>query len=245
MAHRWPDTPAGRLLDRLEQHYGKPTPPRFAGPFEMILWEIVAYLVDDVRRGIAFSALQERVGFEPKQILASPKKLLCEITRMGGSIAAEERAERLWTAARLVVDEFGGDLGNVLRLAPQKSKKFLMQFPMIGEPGAEKVLLLSGVLPVLALDSNGVRVLVRMGIGEERKSYAATYKSIREATLAQLPEDCRLLATAHLLLRRHGQELCLRNGPVCGSCPVSSDCKYFQNRFPAAGGMTPLNRCAT
>ena len=51
-----------------------------------------------------------------------------------------------------------------------------MQFPMIGEPGAEKILLFSGVLAVLALDSNGVRVLVRLGVGEERKSYAATYK---------------------------------------------------------------------
>lgn len=29
----------------------------------------------------------------------------------------------------------------------------------------------------------------------------------------QLPEDCQLLTTAHLLLKQHGQEMCLRNGP--------------------------------
>ena len=105
-----------------------------------------------------------------------------------------------------------------------------MQFPMIGEPGAEKILLFSGVLAVLALDSNGVRVLVRLGVGEERKSYAATYKSVREITKEQPPEDCKLLTRAHLLLRRHGLELCLRNGPACHACPVNSECRYFQLR---------------
>jgi len=226
MALRWPDSPAGRLLRGLESHYGTPTPPRFGGPFEMILWEIVAYLADDVRRDNAFRALKEKVGFKPEQILAAPKRLLCEITRTGGPIAAEERAGRLRTAAQLVVDKFGGDLGSMLKLAPQKSKKVLMQFSMIGEPGAEKILLLSGVSAVLALESNGVRVLIRAGIGEERKSYAATYKSIREATLEQLPEDFQLLTAAHLLLRRHGKELCLRNGPACDSCPVRLECNY-------------------
>ena len=202
MALRWPDSPVGRLLRGLPRHYGTPAPPQFDGPFEMILWEIVAYLADDVRRGKAFTALQEKVGFQPEQILAAPKRLLSEITRAGGSIAADERADRLRNAAQLVVDGFGGDLGRVLKLAPQKSKKLLMQFPMIGEPGAE-ILLFSGVAAVLALQSNGVRVLIRFGIGEARKSYAATYKSIREATLEQLPEDGRLLTAAHLLLRRH------------------------------------------
>ena len=34
-----------------------------------------------------------------------------------------------------------------------------------GEPGAEKVLLFSGSAPVLALDSNALRVLLRLGFG--------------------------------------------------------------------------------
>src|ERR1039458_5911517 len=66
-----------------------------------------------------------------------------------------------------------------------------MQFPMIGEPGAEKILMFSGVLGVLALESNGLRALVRLGFGEDRKSYSATYKSVREVTLEELPADCK------------------------------------------------------
>ena len=225
-----PHSRLGLLLDKIERHYGAPASPKFEGPFEMILWEIVAYLADDIRRASAFDALRHKVGLTPQKILAAPKKRLHEITRLGGSIASEERAGHLQVAAQLTRDEFGGDLDSILKLPPPKAKKLLMRFPMIGEPGAEKILLFSGVLPVLALDSNGLRVLVRLGIGEDRKSYAATYKSVREVTIEEMPADCKWLTKAHILLRRHGQELCLRNGPVCHSCVVNSDCKFFNSR---------------
>lgn len=224
----WPDSRLGSILQMLEKHYGRVAPPKLSGPFEMVVWEIVAYLADDERRKLAFEALRDRVGLSLKQILAAPKRTLCEITRIGGSIAFEERAERLQTAAQLTMDQFRGDLGAVLDLPTPKAKEALMGFPMIGEPGAEKILMFSGKLAVLALESNGVRVLVRLGIGEDRKSYTATYKSIREATLGELPVGCDLLSKAHLLLRRHGQELCLRNGPVCQACPVRTDCRYVR-----------------
>ena len=123
---KWPNSRLGRLLGQIEKHYGIPPPPRAAGPFEMILWEIVAYLADDARRGTAFDALRKQVGLAPEKILAAPKKLLCEITRIGGSIAVEERAERLQTAAQLAMDEFGGDLDSLLKLPPQKAKKLLV-----------------------------------------------------------------------------------------------------------------------
>jgi endonuclease-3 len=187
----WPSTQLGTLLGKLYQHDGKPVTPRFDGPFEMVLWEIVAYLAEDSRRGRAFQMLRESVGLTPEKILAAPVALLTGITQTGGPIASDERAQRLREAARIAMREFGGDLGEVLSMPPQKAKKMLMQFPMLGEPGAEKILMFQGAAPVLALESNGVRVLARVGFGEERKSYAATYKSIREATEGQLPDGSR------------------------------------------------------
>ena len=230
----WPGTRLGKLLNKLERHYGAPAVPRFNGPFEMILWEIVAYLADDSRRQQAFRALGNKVGLEPHQILAAPTACLVEITRMGGSIAFEERAQRLRTAAQMVVDDFEGDLSEVLKLPPQKAKKALSRFPMIGEPGAEKILMFSGTLSVLALESNGLRVLVRLGVGEERKSYASTYKSAREVTLEELPADCSVLTAAHALLRQHGQTLCLRNEPVCHACPMRRECAFSHGVGSAA-----------
>jgi endonuclease III len=36
------------------------------------------------------------------------------------------------------------------------------------------------------------------------------------------------LIQAHLLLRRHGQELCRRSEPTCDNCPLAADCEYCQ-----------------
>ncbi len=222
----WPKTRLGGVLAKLEREYGQLAPPKLDGPFEMVLWEIVAYLADDAERAATFEVLRKRVGLTPKKILAAPIEQLAGITRMGGSIAYQERAERLQIAAQLVLDQFGGDLGSVMKLPAPKAKKLLMQFPMIGEPGAEKILLFCGVLDVLALESNGVRVLTRLGFGEEKKNYSATYKSVREVTLEEFPGDSKMLTSAHLLLRRHGQEVCLRSEPRCRGCVLASECKH-------------------
>lgn len=214
----------GRLILSLEREQGTPVQPVAVGPFEMILWEIVGYLVDDEQRGVAFSALRDRVGLTPRTVAAAPMKTLSEITRLGGAMAADERAARLRTVAQMVLDEWHGDLAGVLKLPAQKAKKELMKFPSVGEPGAEKILLFSRALGVLALESNGLRVLVRLGFGEERKSYPATYRAVREAVIEELPEDCGLLAKAHLILREHGRTVCLRNEPVCRACVLKTDC---------------------
>ena len=46
------------IIDQLEAHYGSPELPRTSDPFEMILYEIIGYLVEDERRMAAFDALR-------------------------------------------------------------------------------------------------------------------------------------------------------------------------------------------
>jgi endonuclease-3 len=65
-------------------------------------------------------------------------------------------------------------LKSVLKLPLPKAKKALQKFPGIGEPGAEKILLFTRTHPLMALESNGLRVLVRLGFGAEHKNYATT-----------------------------------------------------------------------
>ncbi len=72
----------------------------------------------------------------------------------------------------------------------RQAKKSLKRFPGVGEPGAEKILLFAGALPVLALESNGLRTLIRLGYGVEQRNYAATYRSVLEAVKDQIEQDC-------------------------------------------------------
>ena len=59
-------------------------------PFHLILWEQVAYLVDDDRRYDAFRLLARRVGLSPAEILQARMDLLTEIAGAGGAISSEK-----------------------------------------------------------------------------------------------------------------------------------------------------------
>lgn len=214
-----------QIVARLNKFYGAPAPPPVTDPFQQVLWENVAYLADDEKRAAAFGALRNTVGLSPKDILkARPEKLLA-ITRMGG-IVPELRAQRLRQSAEIVQILLKGKLDAALDESLAKAKKTLQRFPTIGEPGAEKILMFAGKYPVLGLESNGLRVLLRLGFAHEQKSYSASYRAIKNAISGQLADDCKSLVVAHQLLRKHGQELCKRSRPLCDQCPLNNSCAY-------------------
>ena len=217
-----------KVADILERHYGSPGPPVTVDPFEMFLLESVAYLATDEKRLSVFEVLKKRVGTRPVDILAASESEILEITKLGG-INAEGRAGRIRDSALMTLREFDGDLNNALHLPLKQALKSLMRYPSIGEPGAEKMLLFSRTAPILALDSNGLRVLLRLGYGTEAKSYSTTYRSVKEAIRNEIKEDFTWLISTHQLLQQHGRELCRRTTPKCSECPVSKLCDYYQN----------------
>ncbi len=219
-----------KLIARLAKFYGQPQPPVTTDPFELILFESVAYLVSDDRRAEAFELLRKTVGTKPHQVLSASHNALLRVTELGG-MQPEKRAARLREIALIAMNEFGGDLSEALQLPLPKAKKALQKFPSIGEPSAEKFLLFTRSYPVLGLDSNGLRVLLRLGFGEEKKNYSASYRSVQEAIKDQLTDDYDWLMDAHLLLRQHGKELCKTNRPLCEKCPVKKSCAYYMNEM--------------
>ena len=104
----------------------------------------------------------------------------------------------------------------------------LLKAGLEGDPAAEKILLFTRSYPVFSLDSNGLRVLCRVGFAEEQKNYSATYRLVQDAIREQLPRDFDSLIRAYQLIRHHGQELCKRSKPRCTECPVRESCNYSQ-----------------
>jgi len=213
-----------KLVDQLQQHYGSPAPPPSTDPLELVIWENIAYLASDKRRAEAFATLKQTIGTRPKQILATKHSALAAIGKAG--ILPDVSAEKLLSIAKIAFEEFDSDLRSVLKKPLPQAKKALKRFPSIGDPGAEKILLLTRSYPVMALDSNGLRVLCRVGFAEEQANYSATYRLAQDAIDGQLPRDYESLIRAHQLLRQHGQELCKRSKPRCTECPVRDSCNY-------------------
>jgi len=219
-----------KVISQLEARYGPPQPPITNDPFGLVLLENVAYLVSDKRREEAFAILRQSAGTRPHQILAASNDDILKATGLGG-MHPEQRVSRLREIALIAMNEFGGDLRQALKLPLPKAKQALRRFPGIGEPSAEKILLFTRSYPVLGLDSNGLRVLLRLGLGEEKKNYTATYRAVQEAIQSQIKQDYDWLISAHVLLRQHGKELCKTNAPLCEKCPVRKNCAYFKRAF--------------
>jgi endonuclease-3 len=212
------------VVDHLAEVYGEPALPAVWPLFDLVVWENVAYLVDDAARARAFDSLQAVVGVEPDAILSASEEALESVT--GHGILAEHQASKLREAARIARETFGGDLESVRGLPLAAARRALMKFPSIGEPGAEKILLFGRVYPVLGLDSNGVRVLTRLGLVLEARGYSATYRGVQRLAADDADRGIEWLLRAHLLLRQHGQELCKRSRPSCDRCPLNADCAF-------------------
>ena len=211
----------------LEKLYGKPAPFPSNDPWELILRENASYLVDDAAREKVFSSLKARVGVSPETILGAPYERLVESIREGG-MRPSMRADKLVEAAEFARETGLAELRKLAKGGGPAARKVLKRFPGIGEPGADKLLLAAGGAVTVAPDSNGLRVLVRLGYAKEDANYAKTYRAAAEAVAPELPDDRAWLVAAHQLLRRHGQQTCRRSEPRCEVCPLAKGCEFAQ-----------------
>ena len=218
-------TEFGKLMLRLKKRYGEPQLPPAQGPFELVMWENACYLLSDERRAAVFEGLKAQVGMNADAISKAPKETLLSLARMGG-MRPETRVFRWREVARITLQQFGGNLDAVLDLPYAQAKRALHQFPNIGQPGAEKILMFCGKSEGLPLEWNGARVLQRVGYGRAQKNYGATYRSIQQAVVPQLPRGAAAISSAHLLLRQHGKTMCRNNRPMCPECPVLEICQW-------------------
>jgi endonuclease III len=201
------------ILRTLSRTYGKPTRREPGGAFEMILFEVASYLVADDVRAAVYERLANDIGTTPQEILAASREDIARAIAAGG-MNVNQRVAKVRRAAELAID--GIDLKD-----PVRARRALAKMPSIGEPGAEKIALFAGGHRALPLDSNGLRVLIRLGFGAEKKDYRAMYRSAQDAVTT--PATVRACIDAHLLLRTHGKSVC-KTKPRCDECALAPMC---------------------
>jgi endonuclease III len=214
------------VLTGLEAFYGKQEPWWPTDPYLFLVWWHCGYPASDATCAKGWIALNQEIGVEPQQLLAASPSRLAKALRAGGMVPGV-RARRLQDIAARVTDEFGSDLAAALVGPAARARKILKTFPGIADPGADRILLWSGIAAVAAVPSNCPHVLVRIQRGPEGDDYGGTYREAQEAIEAEVPGTFEARTRAYLLLKRHGQELCKRTKPKCAECPVSAACAFF------------------
>lgn len=217
-----------KLLDKLEKFYGAQEAWWPVDPYEFIVWWHCGYPASDAACAKGWEKLKREVGIEPRDLLEAPPKKLAAALKPGGMVP-ELRALRLKEIARLVKDEFGGDLRAALAGPLAAARKTLKRFSNIADPGADRILLFAKIAPIAAVASNCPHVLVRVLLGQEREDYGVTYREAQEAIRAEVAESFEARMRAYLLLKRHGQKICKRK-PKCEECPVKEECAFFAGR---------------
>jgi len=213
------------VVSELDLRY--PTPAILTSPFQLIVWENIGYLIDDQCRQLLFDQFAATIGLDPRLIAAASDGSLLEIAKRGG-MRPETRVERWRAIARITLDDCGSDLDRALgAMSLGKARTLLKRFPVIGDPGADKILLFAGLATRPALESNGLRALARLGVFAEQGAYAASYRAGIEALGKAGGSDRGWLIKAFLLLRAHGQSLCRRSEPNCLVCPLDGICAHL------------------
>jgi endonuclease-3 len=193
-------------------------------PLSLIVWENVGYLVDDDLRAELFESFREEIGLDPRAMAAAPLARLAHAVRRGRM--AESRAERLRHIGEIVLEHAGGDLAGALQAAdPKARRRLLKRFPGFGDPGADKVLLFCGLEARPALESNGLRCLVRLGHVAPDPDYARSYRAAVQVLALEGRPGRDWLVCAFQSLRAHGRSLCRRT-PLCLACPLDPVCLH-------------------
>jgi endonuclease III len=198
------------IVRALAMLHGEPERLEPKGAFEMVLFENASYLVaDDVKREV-FESLRAKIGTKPDEILAASSRALVKAIERGGMLP-EHRASKVRRAAEIA--EAAGDALS----DPKRARAVLRKMPSIGEPGADKIMCFVFGERVVPLDSNGLRVLERIGIVEKDANYTRQYKAAQAALGASKDGE-----RVYLLLRMHGKTMCTRKKEQCATCPLNA-----------------------
>jgi hypothetical protein len=152
-----------RIIETLLKTHRGAAPFPSRDPWELILRENVAYLVDDATRESVFRSLERSVGLTPEAILGVRPEDLVDAIRDGG-MRPLARAGKLQDAAGIALEIGLARLRAAAREGGPAARKILKRFPGIAEPGADKLLMAAGGAVTIAPESNGLRVLVRRGM---------------------------------------------------------------------------------
>ena len=210
------------IVATLAGMYAPPRPP--SDPFQHVLWDNIGYLIDDQRRQRLFDTFAAEVGLDPVRITEAGPAVLMAIAERGG-MRPDVRVQRWRTIAAVIAAYAEGDLDTALRALPlAKARALLKRFPTVADPAADRILLFAGIAPLPALESNGLRVLARLGLFREARRYPASYRAAIAVLISEGLPGFAWLSQAFLVLREHGRTVCKRGEPLCGPCPLSDDC---------------------
>ena len=180
----------------------------YVNPYTLLVAVALSAQATDVGVNKATRALFAEVK-TPEQMLDLGEEGLKQHIKTIGLF--NTKARNVIAAARILVDEFGGEV-------PQERDK-LEQLPGVGRKTANVVLNVAFGRPTIAVDTHIFRVSNRTGLARGKNPLEVELK-LEKA----VPET--FVSHAHHWLILHGRYICKARTPECWRCPVIDLCAY-------------------
>jgi endonuclease-3 len=219
------------VYERLLAHYGEPELRPLQDPLSELIQTVLSQNTADVNSDRAFASLMDAFHGDWEAVRAAPVEQIADAIRIGG--LADVKAARI----KAILEEISNRVGELeltfLRELPlDEGRAFLRSLGGVGPKTAACVLLFSCGKPALPVDTHVHRVSQRLGLVGARATAEQAHELL-ESMVA--PEQ---VYPFHMLLIRHGREICKAQRPKCGICPVFGLCA-FPERYLLAGRDAP------
>ncbi|MCS7172100.1 MAG: endonuclease III [Armatimonadetes bacterium] len=209
-----------RAIDRrLEAFYGPPRIPVPGDPVGVLVRALLSQNTSDRNSDQAFRRLRARFHTWSGVRDAPPHTVETLIRPAGLSAVRARRIQALLRILPVVRGE--PSLAFVGDMPVEEAKAWLLGQTGIGPKTAAIVLLFGLGIPAFPVDTHVYRVARRIGLLPAGMSREAAHGWME----ALVPPE--RYAPFHLLLVRHGRELCRARVPRCGGCPVQESCAFF------------------
>ena len=187
-------------------------------PFERLVSTVLSQNTSREATIHGFENLRKRFRVVPEVLAEAKVEEIKECIRPSGLYNI--KAPRIKQLARIILEEYGGDLNYLANLPQDAARARLLQIPGVGYKTADVFLSIVCGRESFAVDTHIGRIARRWKMVVDN----AGYEQIRLAYEAVIPPDKR--QAAHLCLIEFGRQICRASGPRCDVCPIYHECEW-------------------
>jgi endonuclease-3 len=205
-----------RILARLGRAYGAPPAPRRLAPLDELVLTVLSQNTNDTNRDRAYADLRARFP-SWDEVADAPLPAIARAIRRGG--LGPTKSVRLRAILRdLRARGIALDERAFTHMRSVTLWDLLVGLKGVGPKTAACVLLFSLGRPYFPVDTHVHRVSRRLGLVPDEADAAKAQALLQEVV------PSRSVYALHMLLIRHGREVCIARRPFCSRCPLSSLC---------------------
>jgi endonuclease-3 len=187
-------------------------------PFERLVSTILSQNTSREATIKGFESLRRRFKIVPKVLADAAVEDIRECIKPSGLY--NSKAPRIKELARIILNEYEGDLDNLSCLPPRIARESLLKIPGVGFKTADIFLSTVCGTHTFPVDTHLTRIAKRWNMVKAN----ANYEQIRLAFEAAIPVEKR--QNAHLSLIEFGREICRARQPKCATCPIYGECEW-------------------